>query len=654
MYTNERHMNRQTHSASSHPVSQPHKAGAELGSQNRLLALQRMVGNQAVVQMMKKTAGEPIQRVGSGLMSIGAISLDLASGDPAKADILRKLIESYGLNKVRAAVLDVPGAFTGDERAEMTMQFLEQPGASTEMAVWAGREAGDGNERYLQLLKLYLRAQEAAGSAVITEEHMTVIRSCAEEIGDNKGHLKYVVSSVLKAENLALARKKLDEVKKFNFNEKLLERVDAEVEKYADFDKQSKLFSIDKEESDRKKQAFDEQYKPASEERKVKKEKSDFKRNKLLLAEQERLAKPKKEEIALDAVNKRAEVNGPGYEKVTEERKEQYAAYYKAAKYHPQADKVLGMTSNLFADALQIMEVVMLGKDGEAFALNASLSIDKLLYLCELFAPPQIGQLLQQLKPDGLAPYLDNKIYISFLLALFNGGVPGAVLLDLSKCVGKFFAYCTDQAVIGHLITLVQTYTVNEIVKLLDAAPPYKSSDVNKMQLLVTLSPKANTAKDLLAALAMCEKAEWDAARVLLEQQAWGNGLDASALEQAIQANMMNNVTKAGNFSKWVRLLGVLVEKNYYTITYSDVKRLKIKMPTNEVVCTVSGNGMNETFYVHGHPGAEKAKVGSPNASDIHLKPETGPGILDRLKREQIPSVIWNGIGESKRKALTK
>jgi hypothetical protein len=43
----------------------------------------------------------------------------------------------------------------------------------------------------------------------------------------------------------------------------------------------------------------------------------------------------------------------------------------------------------------------------------------------------------------------------------------------------------------------------------------------------------------------------------------------------------------------------------------------------------VAGGAVQETFYVHFHPGAAAAAVGSPNASRSHMKPQRG-GIIRR------------------------
>ncbi|WP_028610819.1 hypothetical protein [Paenibacillus harenae] len=624
-------------------------------SQEGIITLQRTAGNQAVAQLMKVAgpAQTPIQRVDS-LMSMGAVSLDLAKGDAARADIVRKMIERYGLSKVRIVVLELEGAFASEDRAEMTMQFLEQPGTSLGLAAIADRKAGAQNEGYLKLLKLLLNAQAEAGSIALSAAQFDVICSHADEIGENKSHLKVVVSTVAKSDHLDDARKKLDQIKKFNFNEKLEQRVDTAVKKVADSDLQDTLYAIQSDETKQKNQTFDDQKEAASQVPKIKKEKSEFKKNKMLEEEQKKRAKPKQDEISLAAEKLREEAKGPSYQQVYGELKDKYAAYYQAVSFHPHAESVLTMASNSFNQAVKVMEIVMLGSEGEALVMKSSQPIDKLIDLRDTFTPGQIGHLLQLLNITGLTPFMTYKSYMTFLHTLFVQ-VPGARLLELAKCIGKFHAYCTNQAAVGHFVALVQGYTVDQIVKLLDAAPPCRIPDVNKMNLLVTLSVKANTADDLLAALKLCEKAEWDAARILQEQISWPNGANAAALELAIQSQMLTNVNKNNQFAKWINMLAVLLEKNYHTISYGNVTTLSGKLYTKELVCTVNGNGMNAaTFVVHGHPGAGKAQVGSPNASDIHLKPEGGYNVLTRLKREQIPAYIWNDIGEARRKELTK
>ncbi|MBD2869981.1 hypothetical protein [Paenibacillus arenilitoris] len=634
--------------------NQPRPARAGLGSYEGIMTLQRLAGNRAVAQLMNaaQTADAPIQRQ-SGLNSLGAISLDLAGGDVAKADVIRRMIDKYGPIKVRSAAIDLPDAFASLERAEMTMQFLEQPGAGPELAAVAQRLAGAADDRYLKLLKLMLDAKAAAGSMDLDAARLEIVCALADEIGENKGHLQYVVLSVVRSDDLEATAKKLDRVKTFNFNEKLEQKVDSEAKKFADWNLKDKLFAIDKEESEQKKKAFDDQREAASQVPKVKKEKSEFKKGQLLGEEQQKRAKPKQDEIALDAEKKRQDAKGPEYELALDERKGKYAQYYQAVGFHPQADAALAMASNWFDQALKIMDIVMLGKDGETLAFKSGLSIDKLIGLRNKFAPGQIAQLLQQLKIAGLTPFMEYPIYTAFLKALL-AQVPWAPLQDLAKYVGKFHAYCEDPAATGHFVTLVQGYSVKEIVNLLEAAPPYKTPDVNKMSLLVALSAKADSASTLLAALNLCERAEWDAARVLAEQGAWPDGAKAAELELAIEGRMMANIDKDDQFARWIKNLAVLAEKGYHTITYGNVVTLGGKMLTKEVLCTVSGNGLNESFVVHGHPGAGKAQVGSPNASDIHLKPSGGYNVNTRLKREQIPVVIWNGIGDARRKELTK
>ncbi|WP_284640891.1 hypothetical protein [Paenibacillus silviterrae] len=640
--------------ASSSRQYAPERSGRTMpGPLESMMSLQRKLGNHAVAQLLKKaTSTAATVQKQNDLQSYGAISLDLAGGDVARTGIINNMLEKYGLPLVMPVAVEIPGAFATEERAEMTMQFLNLPHASLELAAIADRNAGAADDRYLQMLKLMLKAKEAAGSVSLSDAQLEVICSCADEIGDNKSHLNVAVQTVVKSESLEAAQKKLSRIKKFNFNEKLEERVDSAVKKKADLELDDKLRHIKTEETEKKKAALEEKKDEASKDTKVKKAKTETLRSKLLEEKQQALAKPKLDEITQEAELLRKEAKGPGYEKDYDELKSKYADYYQSVHFHPLAEKVLSKAYNSIEHASIVMDIVMLGKDGEKLFGDFSEDVDKLIRLSNVFTTQQIGQLLQMLKAAGLAPYLSYPIYMSFLRTLFLANVPGPILLELSKYIGKFQTYCTDPTAVAHFITLVQVYTVKQIVDLLQAAPPYEKAHVDKMGLLVTLSPKAAAVQDLLAALRLCEKAEWNEARVLMEHTAWPNGSNAATLELAIQSRMMANINKDGQFEKWIRMLAVLVDENYHTITYGNVRNAGSK--TKEVTCTVAGNGLNETFVVHGHPGAEKAKVGATNASDIHLKPRSGHNIETRMKREQIPKVIWDGIGKEKIQQLTK
>jgi hypothetical protein len=503
------------------------------------------------------------------------------------------------------------------------------------------------------LLKLMLSARELAGTAALSAAHFDVILSCADEIGGNKSHLQYVVSKVVKSNDLAATRNMLNQVKRFDFNEKLEQRVETDAAKYAEFALQDKLYEINTLESDEKKKALDSVKEQASQASAVKKAKTAGLRDQEQLKEQTRLAKNSLDKIGSEAEEQRNEAKGPWRQEVHDKRKVEYADYYRAVRFHPQAEKVLKLVSNSFALAIKLMDIVMLGKGGESLVFQPNISVERLIDLRNTFTVPQIAQLLNNLQVAGLASYLQHPSYIAFLHRLFLAPLPDARLLELAKHIGKFHAYCADQPAVGHFITLVQGgYTIGDIIQLLDKAPPYKTPHVNKMALLVTLSAKAATANDLLAALTLCEQAKWNEGRILAEQTAWPNGAIAAALENAIKSRMMHNIDKNTQFSEWIRLLVVLVGKNYHTIAYSNVQRLQIGMRTNELVCTVTGNGMNDSFVVHGHPDASNAQVGAPNASKIHLKPASGAGVNERLK--EIPDLIKKGIGEARMKELVR
>lgn len=626
-----------------------------------LRALQRTIGNSAVNQLLREggpwvtraqaPAPSPaIQRNGDeNLQSVGAVSLDLAGQDVARAAIFAAVLPTYGYKLVRQISLDLPAAFTSTERAEMIMQFIVRAGRTTELARYALRTCPDDNQALLGLLTFLQRLQEALHEETLLIAQVDLIATYRADLRDNAPALERVIKIVKGAESVEEARRHIELFKDFNYDPAFAMVAIVGAEEHALDVRQERLRAIAEDEAARTTTAIDARRQEAIASL-TRKEREQFAKGLGLgtlepkvKAHQERLAAQQLGAIEAEAKEQRHDVEHVQGPAAYATRREEYRQFYQAVAYHPAALGALDVAEDDFDVARAIVAAIQAAPRTQALYvdLEPKLAADARTR-CLTVPAGEVSAILATLSAHEVAQFAASDHRLALLRQLHASGIAAPTRKALVPRLAQYDAYCATATAAGHLTTLLQRDTPAEILDLLAAVPASAGAAPAKVAFLAALRPKAQAADDLLACLRLATQALWDAARIQAVLGAQPNGQTRAQLRGAIHVALAGQYDKMTQFASWVRVVGLLVEEQYCTITCSASVRLPYGSPTDEVVCTT--NRPADRFVVHKHPGAQQASTTHQYASRLHIKPVRGNAQTPRVYQESIPAAIWDRI----------
>lgn len=173
-----------------------------------VLAIQRSLGNQAVLRLLARneeprdgkpsatSGGARLQRQTDTLRTVGAISLDLAGGDPDVAELIAPLVKNFWPPRIGELRRQFPEQFTSTRRIEILLHFTNVV-KEKDFIEYALKEAGGDDDRLFDI----------AGLFVIFHPHLELTRKVFEDEG----------------RDVAKATSKLRRLKMFNYNPALLD-----------------------------------------------------------------------------------------------------------------------------------------------------------------------------------------------------------------------------------------------------------------------------------------------------------------------------------------------------------------------------------------------------------------------------------------------
>lgn len=486
------------------------------------------------------------------------------------------------------------------------------------------------------------------------EQLVEVIFPYLKDIKNTKGALEKTIEYIKHSENIEQAEQALKQIRDFKFNPEFATFASANAREYAERDRNERLKNIEDEKQNASEKALStvldqakkELDKSATRKQKLGKEQMPSENKTKVLSKQEELASEKLSEINASAEMGAKKINETIFPETYKSQLNDYRMFFEQAKYHPDTLVAFKVAENDFGLALKIINALGYDQHGgkvKSFLLQGGLAISE-LRRCLLADGMVICNILNRIHPDVVKRFLFSDARWDLFQSLFHtNNVPPGNIERIAQHLNIYSSFIEDTVAKASLIRLASTYTVDDINAWL--ASLLENNKAAKLNLLVSLRPKAQSAADFKTCLEICKQASWVAAQVQHALNGAANGSTLLVLKGLIYTALDGEFNKDVNFGGWVKNLGVLVSENYYTIVCHAVGWLPHKPSTYEWICKVNRNAQEVfEFVLHYHPDGEKATVASPNSSKLHIKPERGSATSARVYQDLIPKSIWHLI----------
>lgn len=312
-------------------------------------------------------------------------------------------------------------------------------------------------------------------------------------------------------------------------------------------------------------------------------------------------------------------------------RKQEYADYFKAVGYDPDALEGLAAAGDDLDAAQQLFGLIATLPGLRAAALDKTLGVAALTRLAALPDPPRTA-LVTSLPVPTLKAFAAGADRTALLSALGTAAIPPATIVDVGKALGALDAHIAP-AQHAALVGLLGAFSTAEIQTLLSHTP-----GTAKLTFLDTMRTRCTDFDALDRCLTLARRSKWSQAKIAAEVPVGHAPLDENAVRTAICNGRAREYDKHADFRKWVDAIGLLVEEQYCTLSRTTAQYLpKLGDLGDTIESTVTVAPLGFTFVLHTHPTAKDTGV---NTSKYHIKPVRGNKHTPHVYRSSISGPI--------------